>query len=151
MDKSRPERAMAKQALLAGAVVAVGALAVGFPIGGPDAAGSALLGVIAVAGTFALYVAALGRARLISPGAVQAVAMFGWLVRLGAIVAALYGLRAAFGWFSPRSFGLAAIVAALAVAVFETRAWVAEVRPPKVAGGAPVAAGRAPPSTGSGA
>src|SRR5438552_13542684 len=120
MDRSRPERAMAKQALVAGAVVAVGAVAVGFPVGGLDAAGSALLGVVAVAGTFALYVVALGRARLISPGAVQAVAMFGWLARLGAIVAALYGLRAAFGWFSPRSFGLAAIVAALAVAVFET-------------------------------
>jgi len=128
MDRSRPERAMARQALLAGAVVAVGAVAVAWPTGGADAAGSALLGVVAVACTFAVYVAALGRARQVSPAAVQLVAMFGWLVRLGVIVAALYGLRAAFGWFSARSFGLTAIAAALAVAMFETRAWVAETR-----------------------
>ena len=128
MDRSRPERTMAVQALLAGAAVAVVAAVVGLAAGGTDAAVSALLGAVAVAGSFALYVTALGRARGVSPAAVQMVAMFGWLLRLGVIVGLLFGLRAVVGWFQPRSFGLAAIAAALAVAIFEARAWLAEGR-----------------------
>jgi hypothetical protein len=116
------------QALVAGAAVAVVAFGVALAAGGADDAVSALLGAVTVAGSFALYVTALGRARRESPAAVQLVAMFGWLVRLGVIVGLLFGLRAAVEWFQPRAFGLAAIAAALAVAIFEARAWLAEGR-----------------------
>ncbi len=119
---------MAMQALVAGAAVAVVAFFVALGASGTDAALSALLGAVAVAGSFALYVTALGRARLVSPAAVQLVAMFGWLLRLGVIVGLLFGLRAAAGWFNARAFGLTAIAAALAVAIFEARAWLAEGR-----------------------
>ena len=57
---------------------------------------------------------------------VTMVAMFGWMLRLGVIVAILFGLHATADWFSARSFGFAAIATALAVAVFETRAWLGE-------------------------
>jgi hypothetical protein len=119
---------MAVQALVAGAAVAVVAFFVALGASGTNAAISALLGAVAVAGSFALYVIALGRARLVSPAAVQLVAMFGWLLRLGVIVGLLFGLRAAAGWFNARAFGLTAIAAALAVAIFEARAWLAEGR-----------------------
>lgn len=140
VDKEQPERRMAVQALVPGALGAGLAFLAGLILGGSDSAVSALLGVCAVAGSFSLYVLALGKAREASPTAVQLVAMAGWMLRLGLIVAVLFGLDAAAAWFDPLAFGLAAIAGALAVAIWETRLWLAESR--SWSGGAPRGAQR---------
>jgi CBS domain containing-hemolysin-like protein len=110
---------MALRALLPGAVLAVAAFAAGLAVNGLRAAVSALLGVLLVSATFAAYVMVLGRARRVSPAAMQAAVLGGWMVRLGVILGALFAVDAAGG--DVAAFGFAAIVTALAVATYE--AW----------------------------
>jgi hypothetical protein len=129
MDRNQPERRMALRTLAPGAVGAGLAFAVGALAHGTGTGVSALLGVTVVAASFALYVLALGAARAASPAAVQLVAMFGWLLRLGAIVGLLFGLDRV-AWFDPLAFGLAAIGGALMVAIYEARLWLADARVP---------------------
>src|SRR5205823_3687969 len=118
--KRQPEREMAVRALVPGAVLAVAAFVAGLAANGLRAGVSALLGVLLVSASFALYVLALGRARRVSGAALQGVVLGGWLARLAAIVAALFAVRAAGG--DVAAFGFGAIAAALAVATYE--AWV---------------------------
>jgi hypothetical protein len=110
---------MALRALVPGAALAVAAFAVGFAANGLTAAVCALLGVLLVSASFAAYVLVLGRALRISPAALQAAVLGGWMLRLGIILAALFAVDAAGG--DVAAFGFAAIVTALAVATYE--AW----------------------------
>ena len=110
---------MAVRALVPGAVLAVAALGIGYGVGGWISAISAVLGVVAVSLTFALYVILLGWARSISPTAWQGATLGGWLLRIGVIVGCLFAVRAAGA--DVTAFGLSAIATALAVAVYE--AW----------------------------
>lgn len=115
-----PEREMARRALLPGALVAAGAFGVGYLVNGLPAAVSALCGVAVVTLTFVAYAFALGRARQVSPTAVQAVALGGWLVRIGLV----FGLLLLFDtsdWLDVAAFGFALIAGALAVAVWEAK------------------------------
>jgi hypothetical protein len=116
----QPERQMAVRALLPGAVMAVAAFAIGYAINGLNAAVSALLGVVVVSVSFALYVVALGRARKVSLGAMMGATLGGWLLRLVIIIGCLVAVRAVGG--DVAAFGFAAIATALAVATYE--AWV---------------------------
>jgi hypothetical protein len=116
----RPEHAMVRKALAAGAAAAPVAFGAGFLAGGGDAALSALLGVVVVVLNFAAHGASLAWAAGISVIAVQAVALGGFVVRMGLIAGALLALdRAAF--FSPLIFGLTVIAGTLALLVYETR------------------------------
>jgi len=110
---------MAARALVPGAVLACAPVGAGFAANGLRAGVSALLGVLLVSVSFALYVLVLGRVRRISLSAMQAVTLGGWLVRLAVVVGALFAVKAADG--DVAAFGIAAIVTALAVAVYE--AW----------------------------
>jgi hypothetical protein len=118
-DNDQPERHMAARALLPGAVIAVGAFAIGYLVGGWVSAVSAFLGVALISLTFAVYVLALGWARRTSPGAWAGVTLFGWLLRVGVVIGCLFAVEALGG--DVAAFGIAAIAAALAVAVYE--AW----------------------------
>jgi len=110
---------MAARALVPGAVIAAGAFVIGYLVGGWVSAVSALLGVALISVTFALYVLALGWARRTSPGAWAGVTLFGWLMRVGVVIGCLFAVDALKG--DVAAFGLSAIAAALAVAVYE--AW----------------------------
>jgi hypothetical protein len=116
----QPERQMAKRALVPGAVLAVASFGIGYAANGMNAAVSALLGVVVVSVSFAGYVVVLGRARKVGAGAMQAVTLGGWLIRLAIVVGCLFAVRAVGG--DVAAFGFAAIATALAVAIYE--AWV---------------------------
>jgi hypothetical protein len=111
---------MAVRALVPGAVLAAAAFGLGFALNGLRAAVCALLGVVLVSVSFAVYVVVLGRARKISAGAMQAATLGGWLVRLALVVGSLAVVKVADG--DVAAFGFAAIATAVAVAVYE--AWV---------------------------
>ncbi len=111
---------MAVRALVPGAVLAIAAFGIGAAANGIRAGVSALLGVLLVSASFALYVVVLGRARRMSASAMQGVTLGGWLVRLAVIVGSLFAVKAADG--DVAAFGFAAIVTAISVAVYE--AWV---------------------------
>lgn len=103
------------------AVVGVGiAGALGALAGGADAAWSAALGVAIVALNFAAHGLSLAWASTISVSAVFAVALGGFVVRLGIVVAALF-LLDTYDPFSPVAFGLAVVPATMLLLAFEAR------------------------------
>lgn len=111
---------MVRKALAAGAVAAPVAFGAGFLAGGGGDAVSALLGVVVVVLNFAAHGVSLAWAAGVSVIAVQAVALVGFVVRMGLITGALLALsRAAF--FSPLVFGLTVIAGTLALLVYEAR------------------------------
>jgi hypothetical protein len=114
-----PERQMAWRALVPGLALAGGAFGIGWAVGGWVSAVSALLGVLVVSVTFALYVLLLGWARNISPTAWQGATLGGWLFRVAVIIGCLFAVDGLGG--DVKAFGIAAIVCALAVAIYE--AW----------------------------
>lgn len=111
---------MVRKALVAGAAAAPVAFGAGFLAGGAGPALSAVLGVSVVVLNFAAHGASLAWAAGISVVAVQAVALGGFVVRMGVITGALFALaRAAF--FSPLVFGLTVIAGTVALLVYEAR------------------------------
>jgi chromate transport protein ChrA len=115
----QPERQMALRALVPGAVLAAVAFGVGYLVNGMEAAVCALLGVVLVSASFAVYVVVLGKARKVSAGALQGAVLGGWLLRMALIVAALAIVKALDG--DVAAFGFAAIATAVSVAIYE--AW----------------------------
>jgi chromate transport protein ChrA len=145
----QPERHMAARALVPGAVAALLAFAVGYAVNGTKAGVCALLGVVIVTVSFAVYVLVLGRARRVSAGAMQAATLGGWLVRLGIIVGSLAVVSALDG--DVAAFGFAAIGAAIAVAMYE--AWVVltgKLEPSKVEADGSSPAGSSPAAESAG-
>ncbi|HZD18671.1 MAG TPA: hypothetical protein VE669_11070, partial [Actinomycetota bacterium] len=111
---------MVRRALLGGAALLPVALGAGFAAGGGDAAISAVLGLVVVVANFAAHGLSLAWAAGISVTAVQAVALGGFVVRMGVIVGALFALdRTAF--FSPLVFGLTVLAATIALLAYEAR------------------------------
>jgi hypothetical protein len=107
---------------------AVAGFAVGLPLaaaagwlaGGTDAAASAALGVGVVVANFVAHGLSLAWAAGVSIPVVQAVALGGFVVRMGTIVVALVVLdRTAF--FSPEVFAVAALVSTVALLTYEAR------------------------------
>ncbi|HEU4526359.1 MAG TPA: ATP synthase subunit I [Actinomycetota bacterium] len=116
----RPERVMVRRALVPSALAVAVAALVGLAASGPDAAASAAIGVAIVSLNFAAHGLSLAWASGVSIAAVHAVALGGFVVRLGVIVAAMFALNT-MTWFSPLAFGLAVVPATLLLLVYEAR------------------------------
>lgn len=96
------------------------AVAGGWLFAGPGAAWSAGIGVAIVTANFTAHGLSLAWASTISVGAVMAVALGGFALRLGVIVAAMFALDT-LSWFSPTAFALAVVPATLLLLAFEAR------------------------------
>src|SRR5947208_9046958 len=116
-DKRSPERAMALWALVPGIPAAGLAFALG-AIVRPGVGASAAIGVGTVIASFCMNALALGWARGVSLTATQAVALSGFIVRMGFVAAVFLALRAGASWFSPAAFG-GGLLAMLPVALYE--------------------------------
>lgn len=111
---------MVRKALVAAGPAALVALAAGWAAGGWEGGVSALLGVVVVVLNFAVHGFSLAWAAGISVPAVQATALGGFVLRMGAIAGVLFVLdRAAF--FSPVIFALAAVAGTFALLAYEVR------------------------------
>ena len=103
-----------------GAPAAAVALVVGGLVGGWGVGWSAAIGLAVVTVNFAVHGLSLARAARVSLQALMAVALVGFVVRLGAIFAFMVLLNR-FSWFSPLAFGLAVIPATLLLLAFEMK------------------------------
>jgi len=134
-----PERQLVRRAapfvpIAAGAALLIGGLAAGWSAGW-----SAAIGILLVAANAALNAELLARTARISLVAYSVGVMGGFVVRLGAILAAMFGLNQ-LAWFSPLAFGLAVIPATVLLLGYEmallARGLGAELRvPPQEAHG----------------
>jgi len=111
---------MIRRAVVPGAIGVPFAFAIGALLAGPAAGVSAAIGVIVVLANFAAHGWSLAWASRISIVLVQAVALGGFVVRMGVILGVLFALDT-LSWFSPLAFGLAVVPGTLALLVFETR------------------------------
>ena len=116
----RPERELVRRALGPSLLALLVALGAGWGLGGLDAGVSAGIGVVLVTVNFAVHGLSLSWASRISIAAVQAVALGGFVVRLGSLAGMMVALNA-LSWFSPLAFGLAVVPATLLLLVYETR------------------------------
>jgi hypothetical protein len=96
------------------------AFLVGSLVAGWGAGWSAAIGVAIVVVNFVVNGLSLARAARISLTAISAVAMGGFVVRLGVIVAIMFLLNR-FSWFSPLAFGLAVVPATMLLLGFEMK------------------------------
>jgi hypothetical protein len=120
MGRVEPERELVRRALPFAAPAVVLAFGIGAAFGGWDGAWSAAIGIGVVAANFVVHGLSLARAARISPTALYAVGMIGFVVRLGVIVAIMAVLdRTAF--FSPLAFGLAVVPATLLLLAYEMK------------------------------
>jgi hypothetical protein len=103
-----PERELVRRALPYAIPALVVAFAAGALLGGADVGWSAAIGVAVVTANFVAYGLSLAWAAAISPMALMAVGLGGFIVRLAVIVLLLVGLDT-LSWFTPVAF-LAAVV-----------------------------------------
>ena len=111
---------MVKRAAPPAIVGIAAAAALGWVLAGHSAAWSAALGVALVALNFAANGLSLAWASTISVSAVFAVALGGFIVRLGVLVAAMFALNT-IDSFSPVAFALAVVPATVLLLAFEAR------------------------------
>ncbi len=111
---------MVRRALVP-ALVAFGvAVAVGWVFGGAGSAWSAGIAIAIVTVNFVAHGLSLAWASTISVGVVMAVALGGFALRLGVVVAAMFALNT-LSWFSPVAFALAVVPATLLLLGYEAR------------------------------
>ena len=116
----RPEGVMVRRAVAAGALALPVAAAGGWAAGDADGALSAALGIAIVVANFAAHGLSLAWAAGVSIPVLQGVALGGFVVRMGVIVAAIVLLdRTAF--FSPAIFGIAVVVGTLGLLGYEAK------------------------------
>jgi hypothetical protein len=96
------------------------AFGAGAALGGWDAGWSAALGVVVVLLNFVAHGLSVARAARISLTALAAVAMIGFVVRMGVIVAIMWALNR-LSFFSPLAFGLAVVPTMIVLLAFEMR------------------------------
>ena len=111
---------MVRRAIAPGAAALTLATLTGGLFGGPDAAASAAIGITVVLVNFAVAGLSVAWASTISVGTVMAVALGGFFVRLGLIVAAMFALNT-LSWFSPLAFGLAVAPATFLLLGYEAQ------------------------------
>jgi hypothetical protein len=141
---AEPEREMVRRLAPWGAPAAVAALLLGAVAGGWDVGISAALGILVVSANFVANGLSLAWAAGVSLTAISAVAMGGFVVRLGVIVAIMAVLNR-FAFFSPLAFGLAVVPATLLLLAFEMRLLAGGVgRELQVPSSTGVAKGRVP-------
>ena len=110
---------MVRRALLIGVALLPLSLILGGLLG-RDVAFSAGLGVVVVVANFVAHGLSLAWAAGISVTAVHAVAVGGFVVRMGVIVGLLFALtRTAF--FSPLAFGISVVVSTVALLTLEAK------------------------------
>jgi hypothetical protein len=115
-----PERAIVRRVVPFGPPAALLALLTGGLTVSWGVGASAAIGVgVVVANTMA-NAALLSRAARISLTAYAAAVMGGFTVRLGVILALMFGLSR-IGWFSPLAFGLAVVPATILLLALEMR------------------------------
>jgi hypothetical protein len=120
MTVAEPERMLVRRARPLAPPAFVAALLIGALAAGWDVGWSAAIGIAVVGLNFAANGLSLARAARISLTVLYAVAMVGFVVRLGVIVAIMVVLDR-FAFFSPLAFGLAVIPATLLLLAFEMR------------------------------
>jgi hypothetical protein len=111
---------MVKRASVPAVLGIAAAAALGWALAGPSAAWSAALGVALVALNFAAHGLSLAWASTISVSTVFAVALGGFVVRLGILVAAMFALNTIES-FSPVAFALAVVPATVLLLAYEAR------------------------------
>jgi hypothetical protein len=111
---------MVRRAIVPAAAGLGVAVVVGWIAGGTGVATSAGIGIVIVAGNFAVHGLSLAWASTISVGTVMAVAIGGFAARLAVIVASMFGLNT-ISWFSPLAFGLAVVPATFLLLAFEAK------------------------------
>lgn len=111
---------MVKRAIVPGCFALAVAGGLGFLVGGTGTSASATVGIAIVLANFAAAGLSLAWASTVSVGAVMAVALGGFLVRLAVIVAAMFALNT-LSWFSPVAFGLAVVPATFLLLGFEAQ------------------------------
>jgi len=111
---------MVRRATVPAVAAFVLAVVVGGAIGGVGAAASAGIGIGIVYVNFATHGWSLAWASTISVGTVMGVALGGFALRLGIVVAAMFALNT-LSWFSPVAFGLAVVPATLLLLVYEAQ------------------------------
>jgi hypothetical protein len=117
---AEPEKEMVRRLAPLGVPAAVLAFAIGGLAAGWDVGWSAAIGIAIVFVNFVVNGLSLARAARISLVALHAVAMVGFVVRMGAILALMFLLNG-FAFFSPLAFGLAVVPATLLLLAFEMK------------------------------
>lgn len=120
MTSTEPEIEMVRRAVWFGPPAFVLALAIGAAAGGWNIGWSAAIGIAVVLANFVAHGVSLAWAARRSLTALAAVAMVGFIVRLGAIVAVMFALNR-LSFFSPLAFGLAVVPATVLLLVFEMK------------------------------
>jgi hypothetical protein len=105
MTSTEPELEMVRRGIWFGPPAFVLALGIGAAAGGWDIGWSAAIGIAVVLANFVAHGVSLAWAARRSLTALAAVAMGGFIVRLGAIVAVMFLLNR-LHFFSPLAFGL---------------------------------------------
>jgi len=118
--RAEPEREMVRRVAPYGPPAIVLALFVGGLAAGWNVGLSAAIGVAIVMANFVVNGLSLARAARVSLTALSAVAMGGFVVRLGVIVAIMF-LLDRFAFFSPLAFGLAVLPATILLLGFEMK------------------------------
>jgi hypothetical protein len=120
MDGPSPAIAVAKDIARRGVLIAPVAIMVGAMIWGADGAASVGYGLAIVVANFLLAAALLGYAARISLALMAASALFGFLIRLGLITAAVLLVREA-SWVELVPLGLTIIICHLGLLFWEMR------------------------------
>ena len=120
MTSAEPEIEMVRRSVRFGPPAFVLALVIGAAAGGWNIGWSAAIGIAVVLANFVAHGVSLAWAARRSLTALAAVAMGGFIVRLGAIVAVMFLLNR-LSFFSPLAFGLAVVPATVLLLVFEMK------------------------------
>jgi hypothetical protein len=115
---TEPERALIRRALPFGPPIAALAFVVAALVADVDAGWSAAIAVAVVFANFVAHGWSLAWAARISPVVLYAVALGGFIVRLGVIVAIIVALRQ-LPWFSTGAFVAALVPTTIALLAFE--------------------------------
>lgn len=115
-----PERDVARDLVRHGLLALPVALVLGFVGWGLDGVASVAFAVALVLANFAVAAALLGWAARISLGLLMAVSLFGFVLRLGAIAAAVLLVRDQ-AWVAAVPLGVTLVVAHLGLLFWETR------------------------------
>jgi hypothetical protein len=114
------ERVLIRRALPFMAPAAILAFVAGTLVAGTNAGWSAAIGVVIVEANFVAHGLSLAWAARISLVVLFAVGMGGFVVRLGVIVAIMFGLNQ-LAWFSPRAFAASVVPGTIVLLVFEMK------------------------------
>jgi hypothetical protein len=120
MTSAEPELEMVRRGVWFGPPAFILALGIGAAAGGWNIGWSAAIGIAVVFANFVVHGFSLAWAARRSLTTLGAVALGGFVVRLGAIVAVMFLLNR-LSFFSPLAFGLAVVPATVLLLVFEMR------------------------------